>query len=282
MTRKICFLLVIAPLLPGLFVSCDQQPKAKPLESADAQKPKKKSLGSPDTRFAEERTEMINGKFAEAADAFAETETIPKIREPLLSWIEFHHGMALLLTGKEAEARTVFGQIEDRGPYTKNGADSQVADFLVKLAHLLRGADPVPGSVSKDYDKWSYQGIAFLALALKDWNLDKFDDATALFRQFNDVSPDKLVEWADGPEDLRKLKEIADIRAGQAGARCGRGQTDRRTARRRRNGPGRAEEHEADHKAQQITGCNPGRSRAKGRLRDGRKGQIHSGRTGGR
>ena len=115
-----------------------------------------------------------------------------------------------MLTDKEAEARTVFGRIEDRGPYTKNGADAQVADFLVKLAHLLRGADPVPGSVSKDYDKWSYQGIAFLALALKDWNLDKFDDATALFRQFNDVSPDKLVEWADGPEDLRKLKDIAD------------------------------------------------------------------------
>ena len=78
MTRKICFLLIIASLLPGLFVSCDQQPKAKPPESTDAQKEKKKSLGSPDTRFADERSgnDPMGNLQKEPADAtFAETET---------------------------------------------------------------------------------------------------------------------------------------------------------------------------------------------------------------
>src|SRR5258708_6161764 len=108
MTRKTCSLLFVTPLLLGLgslLVSCDQKPKPDAAATPAAQKTKKKSLGSPDTRFTEARPQMIDGQFAEAAASLGETATEPKIRQPLLNWIEFHQGLALLLAGKEADAR---------------------------------------------------------------------------------------------------------------------------------------------------------------------------------
>jgi len=209
MIRKLCSLFVVPTLLlMGLLLaSCDEKPKRQVKKTDGTEK---KSLGSPDTRFVEARTKMIDGHFAEAADAFGAISAEPKIRQPLLSWIDFHQGLALLLAGKQDEAQAVFGKIESRGPFTKAGSDSQVATFFVKVASLLHSKDPIPPTEGKDYDKWSFEGIALLAFAMKDWNLEKYDDATALFRQFADVAPEKMVDWADGPNDLRKLKEMGD------------------------------------------------------------------------
>ena len=206
MFRKICSLFVVPPVLLGMLASCDEKPPTpKPKTEA-----KKKTLGSPNVRFVEARTQMIDGHFAEAAAALAEISTEPKIRQPLLNWIDFHQGLALLLAGKQGEAREVFGKIENRGAFTKAGSDAQIASFFVNVAQLLHSKDPIPPTTGRDYDKWSFEGIALLAFALKDWNLEKFDDATALFRQFADVSPEKMVDWADGPADLTKLKAMGD------------------------------------------------------------------------
>ena len=206
MIRKFSPLFIVPVISVGLFTACDDKPKVpKPKPEA-----KKKSLGSPDVRFVEARAKMVDGHFEEAANALGEITAEPKIRQPLLNWIEFHQGMALMLEGKQEEAQTVFGKIEDAGPFTKAGADAQLASFFVKVAHLLRTKDPIPPTEGRDYDKWSFEGIALLAFALKDWNLEKFDDATALFRQFNDAAPEKMVDWADGPADLKKLKEMGD------------------------------------------------------------------------
>jgi hypothetical protein len=208
MTCKLPALLRILPLfLLALLASCDQKP-AKPAEQAGAQK-KKKSLGSPDVRFTEARALIMEGKFDEAAASLAETAEEPKIRPSLLNWIQFHQALALMLADKEKEARPVFAKIEERGLFPKGNTDPEGTEFLVKLSHLMKTADPVSPDVIKDYDKWTFQGIAYLVFGLKDWGLDKFEDSAEFFRQFNDVAPEKQVEWASGPDDLRKLKEIA-------------------------------------------------------------------------
>ncbi|MEZ0257128.1 MAG: hypothetical protein ACAI37_17725 [Chthoniobacter sp.] len=205
MIRKFCLLIFVPMLLAGLFTACDDKPKT-PKPKVE----KKVSLGSPDVRFVEARSKMIDGHFDEAATAFEAIAAEPKVRQPLLAWIQFHQGMALMLAGKQEQAQAVFAKIDEAGPFTKAGSDSQIASFLVKVAHVLRTKDPIPATEGRDYDKWSFEGIALLAFALKDWNLEKFDDATALFRQFGDVTPEKMVDWADGPADLKKLKEMGD------------------------------------------------------------------------
>lgn len=205
MIRKFSLFFAVPVLLVGLFTSCDDKPKV-PKPKVE----KKKSLGSPDVRFVEARSKMISGQFEEAATALGEIAKEPNVRQPLLNWVQFHQGMALMLAGKQEDAQAVFGKIEDAGPFTKAGSDAQIASFFVKVAHTLRTKDPVPPTEGRDYDKWSFEGIALLAFALKDWNLEKFDDATALFRQFGDVAPERMVDWADGPADLKKLKEMGD------------------------------------------------------------------------
>lgn len=205
MTRKFCALLVVPSLFLGVLTSCDQKPVA-PKPKAE----KKPYLGSPEVRFKEARSQMIDGHFNEAAKAFEEILAVPKIRQPLQTWIEFHQGLALLLAGKQTDAQVIFGKIESDGPFTKTGPDAQVAQWFVNIAQQLHTKDAIPPTKGKDYDKWSFEGIALLALGLKDWNLEKYEDATALFRQFNDVAPERMVDWADGPADLKKLKEIGD------------------------------------------------------------------------
>jgi hypothetical protein len=205
MIRKFCALVVVPSLLLGLLTSCDEKP-ATPKPKKEA----KKFVESPDVRFVEARTLMIDGHFAEAAKAFGDIAAEPKVRQPLLTWIEFHQGLALELAGKESEAQEVFGKIEARGPFTKTGSDAQLAQWFVNVAQQLHSKDPIAPTVGRDYDKWSFEGIALLALAMKDWNLEKYEDAIALFRQFSDVAPEKMVDWADGPADLKKLKDMGE------------------------------------------------------------------------
>jgi hypothetical protein len=187
-----------------LLVSCDQKPVAPKKKVVKESKP------SPEVRFQEARSLMVDGKFNDAAKILAEVSAEPKVRQPLLNWVDFLQGVSLMFAGKEDEAQAVFGKIETRGPFTRAGTDAPVAGWFVTVAKELHTKDPVAPTTGKDFDKWSYEGIAMLAFALKDWNLEKFDDATALFRQFADVQPEKMVDWADGPKDLAKLKEMGD------------------------------------------------------------------------
>jgi tetratricopeptide (TPR) repeat protein len=203
--RSVLCLVALAPLLAIALTSCDQQAPPKTAEK----KEKKKPAESPDKILAEGRTQLIAGQFDDAAQTLAKAGDDPKGRPLLFDWIEFHQGLALMMAGKEAEAQPIFAKIEERGSFPKGSNDPELADFMVKLAHQLGGKDPVSPDVVGNYDKYNYQGIALLALAIKDFDLDKFDDAESFFHQFTDVAPERQVEWADGPPELQKLKDMA-------------------------------------------------------------------------
>ncbi len=206
MIKNVIRLVVVMLPVAILLTSCDQRPQ--PAKAAAPEK--KKSLGAVEPRFKAARAQMLAGQYAEAAAALAQIDEEPNIRQPLRNWITLHHGFALLLADQEKVSRAVFAKIEDRGLFSKDERDQELANFFVNLAHLLRAEEPAPGSVAKDYDKWTYEGIALLLLGLKDWSLEKFDDSIGLFRQFDAVMPDKMVEWASGPEELKLLKQIAE------------------------------------------------------------------------
>ncbi len=199
---RLSFLLAITvACLPA----CDQRPKAK----APAAAKKKKSNLSPDAELKKGRQQMLAGQFSEAAATLMAVQE-EEIRQPLLNWIAFQEGMALMLAGRDTEAVEVFGKVEDRGPFSKHPKDELEANFFLNVAHQLRGKNPISPDVAKDYDRWTFEGFALLLYALKNWNLEKFDDAVALFRQFENASPERMVEWADGPDQLKQLKELAE------------------------------------------------------------------------
>lgn len=205
MTSCIRPLLFLPPLFALALAGCDQKPT--PAIKPVAEKKKGPSV---DVRYESARLLLLDGKFAEAAAALHELGTEPKIRQPLFNWITTLEGMALLLDSREKEARKVFGELAARGPYSKKDQDASMAMFFVDVGQALSGDAVIPATAAKDYDKWTFEGIVFLLYALKDWNLENFDEAVLLFRQFASVAPEKRVEWATGPADLKRLQEISD------------------------------------------------------------------------
>ena len=146
----------------------------------------------PDFKAAREM--LVAGKLDEAAKALDELE-MRKPPQPLLNWITLHRGLALLLAGREAEARPIFASIEERGPFSHDPAEEKMAGFFTDTAHQLAGAFSVQASVASNYDKFNHEAIALLLFALKDWQMGKFDEAGELFSQFHSSKPKEPHQW---------------------------------------------------------------------------------------
>ena len=146
-------------------------------------------------KFKEARELLVAGKLDEAVKELDKLEETPNVPQPLLNWITLHQGLALLLSGHEAEARPVFAKIEERGVYSHDPAEEKMANFFTDTAHQLAGQFPVQSSVARNYEKSNHQAIALLLFALKDWQMGKFDEAGPLFRQFHSSSPEAPHQW---------------------------------------------------------------------------------------
>jgi predicted RNA-binding Zn-ribbon protein involved in translation (DUF1610 family) len=155
-------------------------------------------------KFKEARELLVSGKFTEAATALEQLAASPNVPQPLLNWITLHQGLALLVDGKEAEARPVFAQIKERGPYSQEGAESKMSAFFIDTADKLAGDTAVERTVAVNYQKSSYEAIALFLFALKDWQLGNFDEASALFRQFSNARPEAPYAWI---ADYRPLSD---------------------------------------------------------------------------
>jgi len=206
MIRKLCFAFVAPLALALVLSSCDDKPKTV---SKPAAPEKKKPTLSVDARYDAARKLLMEGKFAEAAAGFHELDAEPKIRQPLFNWITTLEGMSLLLDGREKEARPVFAALAARKPFSEKEDDAPMVKFFADIGRAMSSEEAIPATAAKDFDKWTFEGLAFLLFASKDWSLENFDEGVPLFRQFADVQPEKMVAWADGPEDLKMLKDIA-------------------------------------------------------------------------
>lgn len=196
---------IVAPVALALTLSsCDQKPK--PVFKPQAEK--KKALPSVEARYEAARKLLVEGKFPEAAAAFHEVGAEPKIHQPMFNWITTLEGMSLLLDGHEKEARKVYADLAARGLFSEKEDDAPMAKFFVDVGQALSGEAVIPADAAKNYDKWTFEGLAFLLYALKDWNMENLEEAVPLFRQFANVQPERMVAWADGPADLKQLQDI--------------------------------------------------------------------------
>ena len=97
----------------------------------------RKANASLEPDFKAAREMLVAGKMEEAAKALDELEKRPGVPQPLLNWITLHRGLALLLAGREAEARTIFTTIEERGAYSHDPAEEKMSAFFTETAHDL-------------------------------------------------------------------------------------------------------------------------------------------------
>jgi hypothetical protein len=133
-----------------------------------------------------------------------------------LNWLTLHEGLADLLGGKEASSRKAFSRLAAREVSGKEAAERKQSQFFIDLGKALEGDQPQPASIARDIDKSSYESIALLLHALKDWNLGKYDDAGPLFRQFQSATPQAPHGWISEYKPLTQsyIEEYSVFRSG--------------------------------------------------------------------
>lgn len=156
-----------------------------------------------ENKFFEARDHIVAGKYDEASALLTSIDT-DKVPQPTRNWITMQNGLAQLLAGKLPEAQAEFAKVEKRGLYSRDAREEKLARFFVETAHLAASAEPLPGSIAKNYNPDSTEAFALLIFALKDWSLSQFEDASSLFREFKASTPPDTEIW------LRRFKPIGD------------------------------------------------------------------------
>jgi hypothetical protein len=137
--------LIVAGISLALFCSCDRS------DQRATPKPRKEEKVAPPLapRFKAACTKIVEGKYDEAAADFAQINVENDPSQPLFDWIMVQEGLALMLAGKDADARELFGKLDDAGLFSNDEDDRKLAKFFVGLAHSLRNEEPIPLDVDK-------------------------------------------------------------------------------------------------------------------------------------
>jgi regulation of enolase protein 1 (concanavalin A-like superfamily) len=83
-----------------------------------------------------------------------------------------------------------------------NGGTQVSKFFHDEVGSKMKGSDLVPADTTRNFDTRTYQSLAALFFALKDYQHGHFEDAGALFRQFSSAKPEGSDAWVG---DYKKL-----------------------------------------------------------------------------
>jgi eukaryotic-like serine/threonine-protein kinase len=147
--------------------------------------------------WAEARKELIAGRFTEAAAAFKALTEKHAEGTTERAFAQVHQSLALLFAGKQSLA------VEALEPLTAKG--TQVSKFFAEeVAPRMQGNGRIPAEVTRNYKTRTYEALAALFFALKNYEHSHFDDAGSLFRQFGAFSPDGSSAWISDYKELSR------------------------------------------------------------------------------
>jgi eukaryotic-like serine/threonine-protein kinase len=129
-------------------------------------------------RYDEARRQLLDGKHDAAATALTKLATEAQNRQPLVSWIQMHRGLASLLQGKTAPAREAFRDLGKLGEFGKAKGDAELARFFTEAGQLLAAPGPIRGPAAEVNPKSPD------AFGVKNWQIGEFDEAAAHFERF--------------------------------------------------------------------------------------------------
>lgn len=158
-----------------------------------------------DTEIAAARKLLAEGKYGEAAVAFRTLDEKGGAPQPVQNWITLCGGLAFFLIDQPEEARAELIKLEQRGIFSKDPLEEQIAKFFVETALIAGRPTPLPASdATKTFSIANYESFALLLMAAKNWSLGAFDEAGPLFRLFTSATPPEHYAW------ISQLKPIAD------------------------------------------------------------------------
>ncbi len=148
-----------------------------------------------DAKYEEARKLLVAGDPAKAAEAFTALDAKTNAPQPLRNWITLHAGLAELLAGREPQSQAQFKAIIDRGLYSPDPTEHDLATFFVDTATKANGKDPIKPDAVASLDRGSYEAFALFIFAIRDWSLADYDDSWQLFRQFTLCTPQDRNGW---------------------------------------------------------------------------------------
>jgi hypothetical protein len=143
-----------------------------------------------------------------------------------------HAGLAELLAGREEPALKHFKAIVDRGVYSTDPSEQDLANFFIRTAKKGMGREPIKLEAIADLDRTNYEAINFFIFGVRNWSLGAYDDAWQLLRQFSRCTPQDRYVWISDYKPLASpyLVEINAFRGASATAQAAASLETRRRA----------------------------------------------------
>ena len=152
--------------------------------------------------FPDARAKLVAGDAAGAIELYRHHLADPKLPPLQQAWANFGEGLAQLIAGQPALARTAFETIVERPQFKSKGEDEKLDFFLRDLARELATPLPIKAADTKTFDLTNEQTLAIFAYGVKDWTLGQIDDSGTLLRQFRQGTPTGSNAWI---ADLKPL-----------------------------------------------------------------------------
>jgi hypothetical protein len=137
----------------------------------------------------------VAGDPSKAAEALTNLDAKTDPPQPLRNWITLHAGLAELLAGREEPAQKHFKAIVDRGVYSTDPTEQDLANFFIRTAKRTMGREPIKLDAVADLDRSNYEAIDFFIFGIRNWSLGAYDDAWQLLRQFSRCTPQDRHVW---------------------------------------------------------------------------------------
>lgn len=164
-------------------------------------------------RYQSARQQIIKGDYAGADNALSALDDQPNLAQPLQNWITLHEGFLALLTGRGPIALVSFKTLATRGIYSdEKPVDQAQGKFFTTIGRLASTPNFVPPSAARDLQGSDCGALGFLILAIKDWELGRFSEASELLHSFLATDPKEPFAWIAEYKPLAE-KYAADFAA---------------------------------------------------------------------
>jgi serine/threonine protein kinase len=141
------------------------------------------------------RKQMVAGDYGGALEALRNLDDETALTQPFQNWITVNEGLDCLLQENLSDARGWFRTVGERSHFSNDPSDSALVSFFSKVSAAMRGGGAISPAAGSDYGMDSEEALAPLLFALKDWNLDKFEDAGRLFAIYLTSTPKDPFQW---------------------------------------------------------------------------------------
>ncbi len=149
------------------------------------------------------RDKLVNGDAVGASADFRKMATQTKLGEGDMKWLLLQESLAEMEAGDSAAAQGTLDKVRMNPMAPTKPEEVRLAAFFKDTSERMSGLLPIAAGSFQDVGNGRYEMFGLLLFGIKNWQLGKLEDATALLRQFRNVSGDGPTAWIAG------LKPIA-------------------------------------------------------------------------